>query len=64
MINFSAWAESLSEHRIAASRMGFTPDKFYGLRAVDTFPTGAAFLVNVNSLDEGHQILKKLEHGP
>jgi hypothetical protein len=64
MIDFPAWAESLSQHRVAASRMGFTHDTFCNLRAVDAFPSGAAFVVVVDSLDEGRQILESLEDGP
>ena len=64
MIDLPAWAESLSQHRVAASRMCFTSETFHGLRAVDTFPTGAAFVVMVDSLDEGRQILERLEDGP
>ncbi len=63
MIDFPAWAESLSQHRVAASRMGFTPDTLHSLKAVKTFPTGAAFVVTVDSFDEGRQILKGLEAG-
>jgi hypothetical protein len=64
MIDFPAWAMSLSQHRVAASRMGFTPDTFRSLQAVDTFPTGAAFVVTVDSSDEGLQVLAGLEEGP
>lgn len=61
MIDFPAWTKSLSQNHIAASRMGFTPDTLHSLQAVDTFPTGAAFVVTVDSFDEGRRILDGLE---
>jgi hypothetical protein len=64
MIDLPAWAESLSQHRVPASRMCFTSDTFYNLNAAGTFPTGAAFVVTVDSLEEGRQILARLESRP
>ena len=64
MIDFPAWAESLSQHRVAASRMGFTPETLDRLPAVEAFSTGAAFVVTVNSFDEGRRVLDSLEAGP
>jgi hypothetical protein len=64
MIDLPAWVRSLRQHRVAVSRTGFTPDTLRSLRAIATFPTGAAFVVTVNSLDEGRQILDNLGAGP
>jgi hypothetical protein len=64
LIDLVCWAQSLSQHRVAVSRTAFSSDGFYGLRAVETFPTGAAFMVTVDSLDEGRRILEGLEEGP
>ena len=61
MIDLWAWAQSLSEHKVAASRMNFDVADYYSMKAADTFPTGAAFMVTVDSLDEGQHILDELE---
>jgi hypothetical protein len=63
MIDFPSWAESLRQHHIAASRMGFTSDTLHSLKAIDAFPTGAAFVVMVDSIDQGRQVLEELGAG-
>ncbi len=61
MIDLSNWARTLSEHKVPVSRMNFSAEDFDRLRAADTFPTGAAFMVTVGSLEEGRRIIAELE---
>jgi hypothetical protein len=61
MIDLTAWAKSLSEHRVAVSSMNFDADTFRASNVTQIFPTGAAVTVIVDSLDQGRRILHQLE---
>jgi hypothetical protein len=61
MIDLTAWARSLSQHRVAVSSMNFDADTFHASNVRQIFPTGAAVTVVVDSLDQGRRILGEIE---
>jgi hypothetical protein len=60
MIDLPAWAHSLEAHGLAVSRMNFMGEAFFEHGALELFPTGTAFVVTVNSLDEGRRTLDRV----
>jgi hypothetical protein len=60
-LDLATWEPLLRERRLPVSQMTWTAEAFLAQRPDRVFPTGAAFTVNVASLEEARRILDTLQ---